>query len=390
MDSTALAKEPFVSITTFKRDGTPVSVPVWCAADNGSLLVFSEADSWKVKRIRRDPHVRLAPCSARGTPRGSAVDADANLVEETTKVQALLAQKYGWAWRGYRALMVLSAAVRRLRRQFPAAWLTIRITLREAGPDQTNLSGPGQVRPARPGLRSVRRATPGRPGPPGQELRLVGGQSTAGAALAGRSVEGGGPSLLERIRDGLRLVAAVGTAVVSRRPVRPAVGEAERSLPGDELVADAKIGWTHAITIGARPAAIWPWLVQMGCRRAGWYSYDGLDNAGVPSADRILPQFQQVQVGDILPMTPTAEDRFVVRAVEPQRALVLGDAAGSMSWAFVLEPVGATGTRLITRSRGAYDRLALGLLLKVVWHPVHFGMQRRQLLNLKRLVEAAT
>jgi hypothetical protein len=175
-----------------------------------------------------------------------------------------------------------------------------------------------------------------------------------------------------------------------RRPVRPVAGEAERSLPGDKLVADAKIGWTHAITIDARPAAIWPWLVQMGCRRAGWYSYDGLDNAGVPSADRILPEFQQVQVGDILPMTPTAEDRFVVRAVEPERALVLGDDVGSMSWAFVLEPVGATGTRLITRSRGAYDRLVLGLMLKVVWHPVHFGMQRRQLLNLKRLVEAVT
>jgi hypothetical protein len=57
----------------------------------------------------------------------------------------------------------------------------------------------------------------------------------------------------------------------------------------------------------------------------------GLDNAGVPSADRILPQLQQVQVGDILPQTPTAEDRFVVRAVEPQRALVLGDDAGSMT-----------------------------------------------------------
>jgi PPOX class probable F420-dependent enzyme len=390
MDSPALAKEPFVSITTFKRDGTPVSVPVWCAADNGSLLVFSEADSWKVKRIRRDPHVRLAPCSARGTPRGSAVDADASLVEETTKVQALLAQKYGWAWRGYRALMVLSAAIRRLRRQFPTPWLTIRITLRQAAPDQTNLRGSGQVRPARPGLRSVGRPTPGRPGPPGQELRLVGGPGTAGAALAGRSVGRGGPSLGARIRDGLRLVAVVGTAAVSRRPVRPVAGEAGRSLPGDELVADAKIGWTHAITIGARPAAIWPWLVQMGCRRAGWYSYDGLDNAGVPSVDRILPQLQQVQVGDILPMTPTAEDRFVVRAVEPQRALVLGDDAGSMSWAFVLEPVGETGTRLITRSRGAYDRLALGLLLKLIWHPVHFGMQRRQLLNLKRRVEAVT
>jgi PPOX class probable F420-dependent enzyme len=390
MDSAALATEPFVSITTFKRDGTPVSVPVWCAADNGTLLVFSEADSWKVKRIRRDSHVRLAPCSARGTPHGPAVDADASLVEETTTVQALLAQKYGWAWRGYRTLMSFTATVQRLRRQLPTAWLTIRITLREADPDQTDLRGSGHLRHARSGLQSVGRPTPRQPAPGGRELGLAGGQGTTGPAPAGRRMEGGDPAPLARIRDAFRLIAAVGTAAVSRRPVRPVAGEPERPLPGDELVADAKIGWTHAITIGARPAAIWPWLVQMGCRRAGWYSYDGLDNAGVPSADRILPQLQQVRVGDILPQTPTAEDRFLVRVVEPQRALVLGDDAGSMSWAFVLEPVGETATRLITRSRGAYDRLALGLLLKLIWHPVHFGMQRRQLLNLKRLVETAT
>jgi hypothetical protein len=189
--------------------------------------------------------------------------------------------------------------------------------------------------------------------------------------------------------DALRLMGAVLTSAVSRRSVRPVTNECERSLPGDELVPDAKIGWTHAITIGARPAEVWPWLVQMGCRRAGWYSYDGLDNGGVPSADRILPGLQHVEVGDVFPMMPTADDRFVVRSVEPQRVLVLGDDAGSMSWAFVLEPVGESSTRLLTRSRGSYDRLALGLMLEVIWHPVHYGMQRRQLLNLKRLVEAA-
>ena len=110
----------------------------------------------------------------------------------------------------------------------------------------------------------------------------------------------------------------------------------------------------------------------------------------VRSAERIVPELQHVQVGDIFPMTPKAEDRFVVRMIEPERALVLGDAAGSMSWAFALDPVGDTGTRLITRSRGAYDRLAVGLMLKVLWRPLDFGMQRRQLLNLTRLVEAAT
>jgi hypothetical protein len=119
------------------------------------------------------------------------------------------------------------------------------------------------------------------------------------------------------VPDALRLLGVLVTYPVSRRPVRPLADQAMRSLPGDELVADAQIRWNHAITIEARPADIWPWLVQMGCRRAGWYSYDGLDNGGVPSAERIVPELQQVQVGDIFPMTPKAQDRFVVRIVEP-------------------------------------------------------------------------
>jgi hypothetical protein len=97
------------------------------------------------------------------------------------------------------------------------------------------------------------------------------------------------------------------------------------------------------------------WLVQL--RR--------LDNGGVPSANRIVAELQRVEAGDIFPQTPKAEKLFVVRAVEPERALVLGDDAGSMSRAFVLEPVDETSTRVITRSRGAYDRVALGFMLKV-------------------------
>jgi hypothetical protein len=190
--------------------------------------------------------------------------------------------------------------------------------------------------------------------------------------------------------DAAKLVGAIVMAPVARRPVRPLPGEAERPLPGDELVADARIDWTHAVTIRARPAEIWPWLVQMGCRRAGWYSYDGLDNGGASSAGRILREHQQLHVGSILPQTTTAQDRFVVRGVEPDHALVLGDDAGAMTWAFVLAPADDGGTRLITRSRATYDRWALGLMLEVIWHPIHFAMQRRQLLTIKRMVETAT
>jgi PPOX class probable F420-dependent enzyme len=126
-DPTTLATEPFINVTTFKRDGTAVATPVWCVGKNGALLVFTEADSGKVKRIRHDPHVRIAPCSFRGTPRGSAVEADATVVDDTDEVEALIARKYGWMWRGYNLLM---AALRWLRRQARPDSVTIKITLR--------------------------------------------------------------------------------------------------------------------------------------------------------------------------------------------------------------------------------------------------------------------
>ena len=124
---TTLAKEPFINVTTFKRDGTAVATPVWCAGKNGSLLVFTEADSGKVKRIRHDPHVTVAPCSFRGTPRGPAAEADATVAGGTEEVEALLARKYGWMWRGYGLLM---AAVRLLRRQARPGCVTVTITVR--------------------------------------------------------------------------------------------------------------------------------------------------------------------------------------------------------------------------------------------------------------------
>jgi hypothetical protein len=145
-------------------------------------------------------------------------------------------------------------------------------------------------------------------------------------------------SLAARLSDATRLATVVLTGVISRRPVRPLDDEDRRPLQGDDLLPSAKVRWTHGITIGARPAEVWPWLIQMGCRRGGWYSYDSLDNGGVASANRVAPELQRVEVGDIFPWTPVTNDGFVVKAVAPESVLVLGDDAGNVAWAFVLEP----------------------------------------------------
>ena len=96
--------------------------------------------------------------------------------------------------------------------------------------------------------------------------------------------------------------------------------DANRPLAGDDLIADPGIVDTRSLVIDAPPAAVWPWLAQLGFGRGGWYSYDRMDMAG-SSADRILPQFQDLAPGDIVPTHPGGG--FLAKVVEPQQALVL-------------------------------------------------------------------
>jgi proline iminopeptidase len=182
--------------------------------------------------------------------------------------------------------------------------------------------------------------------------------------------------------------------------------ERRRALPGDGLIPEARRPSTHSISIAAPPSAVWPWLVQMGCDRAGWYSWDRLDNAGRPSADRILPEHQSIEVGGILPSRPGRRDAFEVLELEAPRHLILGaylrlpsltrmawdDPPPARfiraSWVFALEPVEGPGTRLVVRGRGVNRPWWLALLLAAVFGPGHVIMQRKQLLNLKARAES--
>ena len=162
--------------------------------------------------------------------------------------------------------------------------------------------------------------------------------------------------------------------------------EVARRMPGDEIVDEP--GWvaTRAVTIGGRPEEIWPWIVQIGYRRAGFYSYDRLDHDGIPSAERILPDLQSLAVGDRVPLSNTAD--AVVRAVEPGRTLLLAvgrypDAPGAFTWAWGLYPLDAQHTRLVTRLRWRSD----GALSRLLLDATEIWMMRKCLLGIKRRVE---
>ncbi len=170
--------------------------------------------------------------------------------------------------------------------------------------------------------------------------------------------------------------------------------EVQRPMPGDDEVKRPMIKSTHAVTINARPEEIWPWLVQIGTGRAGWYSYDWIENRmglNVSSADRILPEFQHLQVGDSIPLAPGIG--IPVKAIELNRSLLLvghDPNIGEASWVFGLYPLDETHTRLVSRF---YDRLPLtpgGILSLLVVDPGSFVMSRKMLLGIKQRAERAS
>ena len=181
------------------------------------------------------------------------------------------------------------------------------------------------------------------------------------------------------------------------RSVRANHRERTRRLPGDGLIPQPLATLTHAISIGRAPEVVWPWLIQMGAgSRAGWYSYDVLDNGRHPSATRLVPELQHINLGTVFPALPGVTEGFSVLAVEPHRWLILGwpgpDSRPLVTWAFVLDGAGSS-TRLIVRARGGQGYRFHGLppwLSLPIARFVHFVMQRRQLLGIARRVESTS
>ena len=203
-------------------------------------------------------------------------------------------------------------------------------------------------------------------------------------------------------------LAGLGLFALSRVTLRSTGAtrwERTRALPGDDVVPDAGGSWTMATTIDAPPPAVWRWLVQIGSDRAGFYSFDRLDNAGRPSVEEIRPEWQALALGDRLASTPSGRTWFVVSEIEPERALVLRASIDAKerrsydpaegrprffvdsSWSFVLEPL-ASRTRLLVRTKSAARPVVLARLANVLFFdPAHWIMQTRQLIRIRHLAE---
>ena len=213
--------------------------------------------------------------------------------------------------------------------------------------------------------------------------------------------------------EGLAGVAAIGTTVLLSPLLRSWYSrwgvtdeEAHGAMPGDELAPQPKSEITCGITVHVPVEQVWPWLMQIGCQRAGWYSYDLLDNAGVPSADRVIPEYQHLEVGEKVLLRPDGSLGYPVRAIEPDKALILGGTLDTSTGdgvlpgdptpeayysginAFVLREGNGKDTRLIFRQRLDWSPgFANALMYRGFLEPISFVMARKTLKGIKQRAE---
>lgn len=221
-------------------------------------------------------------------------------------------------------------------------------------------------------------------------------------------------STFKTISKSLVAGMAIGSAAIAAyvRLVRPWLlrwgtsdDEVRRPLPGDDLVPQPRLVATHAVTIHAPALDVWQWLVQMGQGRGGFYSYDWIENwmgLDIHNSDRILPEFQDLKKGDLMPLAPGGFG-VPVAILEPCHALVLhGDTRlgtpvietlrpgdfFNITWGWFLEPVDDHTTRLVERWRADWNPSRQNeLFVRVFLEPGAFLMERKMLLGIQERAE---
>ena len=224
-------------------------------------------------------------------------------------------------------------------------------------------------------------------------------------------------SKLEYIMEGIAGASIMAFSLITpflnnRRRNRGATeDELQRNYPGDDLVPNPKGVYMHAITIHTPADEVWKWLVQIGQGRGGFYSYELLENiigCKIRNAETIVPELQNLKVGDSIPMHPSMGSPYKVATIEPYSALILelradvqtgetfepGDKLPekyqNQSWLFLLEEQDDRTTRLISRSRNDWNESLGNTIFYGIFGPLTLEMDRKMLLGIKKRAEGST
>ena len=157
--------------------------------------------------------------------------------------------------------------------------------------------------------------------------------------------------------------------------------EVNQYMIGDDILKEPEFNVTRAVTINTSPENIWPWIVQIGYRKAGFYSYDFLDNDFIPSADRIIPEYQDLKVGEYIHLSKNGT--IIVAAMEQNKYLLLGSKVRRITWVWELIKINKQQSRLVSRLRAKTKNV----FKRLFWEAFEIFMMRKHLLEIKYRAE---
>ena len=163
--------------------------------------------------------------------------------------------------------------------------------------------------------------------------------------------------------------------------------EVSSSLPGDQIVQHPDFNATRGISIASSPQLIWRWIIQIGSKRAGWYSIDWIDNAGIKSAEEILPEFQKIEPGQFIPFTPDQKNGMWVREFKENEYILWTDRENKATWLWQITPSNNGNVRLLTRLRTKYNWKGFWIIYYVLFDIGDIMMMSKCLKGIKRRAE---
>ncbi|MFN3406051.1 MAG: hypothetical protein ACK40G_18295 [Cytophagaceae bacterium] len=163
--------------------------------------------------------------------------------------------------------------------------------------------------------------------------------------------------------------------------------EVKMALPGDNIVKSPDFKATRGITIDASPQNIWRWIIQIGSKRAGWYSIDWIDNAGIKSTDKIISQFQKIEIGQFIPFTPDQKNGMWVKDFKENNFILWTDNDGKATWLWQLIPIDNGKTRLLTRLNTKYKWSGIWIIYYILFDIGDIIMMRKTMKGIKQRAE---